>query len=253
MGRGRRSGAGLACGARGARTRRRGSRRGLSCAGCDYSCTTRAACVRADCPWRHGSARTGGFVCLAQFISRDVAAQAAWQRRGIKMGCTDRVRRRLAASVGPGDISDSGGRAIERIVSHFEVQRLVVISEDFLAVQKAVFQILQDTSQPGYSILTRAERDLETAYVARLFSEFEGILRQYLAANDPRLRPASKSIYNVINRTASVWSIPDEIRDSVHTAREYRNSVVHSNSRSRASISFRDVKSILSKFLAPLP
>lgn len=155
--------------------------------------------------------------------------------------------------MGKGNVSDPGGRAAERLVSHLEVQRLVIISEDFLAVQKAVFQTLQDTSLSGYSILIRAERDLETAYVARLFAEFEGILRQYLVANDPRLRPASKSIYNVINRAASFWSIPDDIRDSVHTAREYRNSVVHSNSRSRASISFRDVKSILSKFLAPLP
>ena len=138
-------------------------------------------------------------------------------------------------------------------MSHRHVQRLQIIAEDYLAVRQAVIQSLQDTRQPGSAILSRAEGSLETAYIARLFSEFEGILRRYLVMNDPRRRPVPRNMYNVISRAASIWRIPDPMRDSVQEAREYRNSVVHPDGTSRAAISFSDARSILSKFLARLP
>ncbi len=138
-------------------------------------------------------------------------------------------------------------------MSHQHVQRLLVIAEDYTAVRQAVVKMLQDTSLPDYATLDRAEGSLETAYIARLFSEFEGILRQYLKANDPRRRPVPKNVYDVINRVTSVWHIPDDIRDAVQEAREYRNSVVHPDGTTRAAISFSDARSILSKFLARLP
>jgi len=138
-------------------------------------------------------------------------------------------------------------------VGYLEVQRLAVIAEDYRAVRGAVVQALLDTSQPGSAVLGRAEGGLETAYIARLFSEFEAILRPYLRANDPRRRPVPRSIYSVINRTVSVWHIPNALRDDVHQAREYRNSVVHADSTTRAAIPFSDAQSILNKFLARLP
>ena len=138
-------------------------------------------------------------------------------------------------------------------MSYQHVQRLVVIAEDYTAVRRAVIQSLQDTSISGHATLGRAEGSLETAYIARLFSEFEGILRQYLKANDPRRRPVPRNMYDVIRRVASVWHIPDDVRDAVQEAREYQNSVVHPDGTTRAAISFSDARSILSKFLARLP
>ena len=138
-------------------------------------------------------------------------------------------------------------------MSHLHVQRLLVIADDYAAVRQAVIKSLQDASLPGYALLSRAEGGLETAYIARLFSEFEGILRPYLQANDPRRRPVPKNIYNVINRTASIWRIPDDVRDAVQEAREYRNSVMHPDGTTRAAILFSDARSIQSKFLARLP
>lgn len=132
------------------------------------------------------------------------------------------------------------------------MQRLLVIAEDYAAVRQAVIRSLQDTSLSDYAWLFRAEGSLETAYIARLFSEFESILRPYLQANEPR-RPVPKNIYNTINRTASIWRIPNELRDAVQEAREYRNSVAPPDGTTRAAISFSDTRSILSKFLARLP
>ena len=133
------------------------------------------------------------------------------------------------------------------------MQRMLVIAEDYAAVRQAVIRSLQDTSQPGYAMLNRAEGSLETAYVARLFVEFEGILRLYLKANDPRRRTVPRNMYAVISRTASVWRIPNDVRDDVQRAREYCNSVVHPDGKTRAAIAFGDARSILSKFLARLP
>ncbi len=138
-------------------------------------------------------------------------------------------------------------------MGYLEVQRLAVIAEDYRAVRGAVVQALQDTSQPGSAVLDCAEGGLETAYIARLFSEFEAILRGYLSANDPHLRPVPRSIFSVINRAASVWRIPNSLRDDVQQAREYRNSVVHADTTTRAAIPFSDALSILNKFLARLP
>ena len=138
-------------------------------------------------------------------------------------------------------------------MSHLHVQRLLVIAGDYAAVRQAVISVLQDTSLPQYAALSRAEGGLETAYIARLFSEFEGILWQYLWASDPRHRPVPKNIYDVINRVSSVCRIPNEIRDAVQEAREYRNSVVHPDGTTRAAISFFDARSTLSKFLPRLP
>lgn len=60
-------------------------------------------------------------------------------------------------------------------------------------------------------------------------------------------------MYDVINRVASLWRLPNDTRDDVQEAREYRNSVVHPDGTTRAAISFSDARSILSKFLARLP
>ena len=152
----------------------------------------------------------------------------------------------------PGDFSDAGGRAAERLVSYLHVQRIVVIAEDYAAVRQAVIKSLQDTSLVGYAVLSRAEGNLETTYVARLFSEFEGILRPYLQVNDPRRRPVPRNISSTINRMAAIWRVPDDIRDAVQEARQYRNSVVHPDGTTRAAISFSDTRSILSN-LARLP
>lgn len=133
------------------------------------------------------------------------------------------------------------------------MQRLVVIAEDYLAVRQAVIQSLQDTSLPGHATLGRAEGSLETAYIAGLFSEFEGILRAYLKMNGPRRRPVPRNMYDVINRVAAVWRITDATRGAVQETRVYRNSVVHPDGTTRAAIPFSDARSILSKFLAPLP
>lgn len=137
-------------------------------------------------------------------------------------------------------------------MSHVHVEQLSAVFEEYEEVRGAVTQHLRDPSRAGYRNLLRADANLETTYIVRLFVEFEGILRLVLLAHDPRRR-VSREAYNRINRAARLFSIPDPIRDAVHDAREYRNSVVHPGGSRIASLSIRQARSVLNRFLKPLP
>ena len=66
-------------------------------------------------------------------------------------------------------------------------------------------------------------------------------------------RRVSREACNRINRAACLFSIPDPVRDAVHDAREYRNAVVHPGGTWIASLSIRQARSVLNRFLKPLP
>jgi hypothetical protein len=137
-------------------------------------------------------------------------------------------------------------------MSHLHIEQLSAVFEEYAEVREAVAQRLRDSSYVNYGILQRAERNLETTYVIRLFSEFEGILRLVLLTYDPRER-VSREAHNRINRAARLFSIPDQIRDNVHHARLYRNSVVHPGGVRTASLTFGQARSALNRFLKLLP
>ncbi len=126
------------------------------------------------------------------------------------------------------------------------MQPLATVESEFRAIRDVVAQALRDDRRPGHADLSQAAAGLETAYIARLFSVFEGLLREYLTANDPRRRSVPYRAVAVINRTAAVWRIPDLIRDDVQEAREYRNSVVHPDGTAYAAISLSEARSRMS-------
>jgi len=137
-------------------------------------------------------------------------------------------------------------------MSHVHLEQLSTVFEEHTEVREAVVQRLRNPSHMGYGRLKQAERNLETTYLIRLFVEFESLLRLVLLAHDPRRR-VSREAYNRINRAARLFSIPDPIRDAVHDAREYRNSLVHPGGVQIAPLSLRQARSVLNRFLKLLP
>ncbi len=137
-------------------------------------------------------------------------------------------------------------------MSHVHIEQLFAVFEEHAEVREAVVQRLRNPSYTGYGRLKQAERNLETTYILRLFVEFEGILRLVLLTHDPRRR-VSREAYNRINRAARLFSVPDPIRDAVHNAREYRNSLVHPGGVQIAPLSLRQARSVLNRFLKLLP
>ena len=136
-------------------------------------------------------------------------------------------------------------------MSYLHVEQLTAVFDEYVEVRGAVTQRLRDPSHTSYRNLQRADHNLETIYIVRLFVEFEGVLRLVLLTHDLRRR-ASREAYNRINRAARLFSIPDPIHDAVHDAREYRNSVVHPGGVRIASFSIRQARSVLNRFLKPL-
>lgn len=138
-------------------------------------------------------------------------------------------------------------------MSYRQVQRLVVIEEEFLAVQGAVNRALEAPSLPNYAHLRRGAQTLEATYVSRLFSEFEGLLRAHLLSFDPQGRPPPRSAYGLINRAAATLRLPNALRDAVQNAREGRNAIVHPDGSPPVQLLFDEARSVLSRFLARLP
>jgi hypothetical protein len=126
---------------------------------------------------------------------------------------------------------------------------LTSVRHEYEAVQAAVSALMQDTSLPSYSQVMLADRNLENTYITRLFSEFEGILRAYLAAYQPS-RPVPRAAFRLIDRSASLFRIPTAIRDGAHSVRDHRNVVVHAGIAVASALSFADALSSLNKFLA---
>lgn len=57
----------------------------------------------------------------------------------------------------------------------------------------------------------------------------------------------------LMDKLALLHNLPDELRDDAHTVREYGNSVVHADGRSKAAITFQQSLSHLNHFLSALP
>jgi len=97
-----------------------------------------------------------------------------------------------------------------------------------------------------------AAANIEVTYIVRLFSVFESILRDILPVRISGL-PDRRSVYDLINRSASKWRIPAGIRDDAHNVREFRNLTVHQNNANAPLLLFADAIAALNRFLGRMP
>jgi hypothetical protein len=99
--------------------------------------------------------------------------------------------------------------------------------------------------------LRTAVKNLEATYTARLFFEFEGILRtQY-----PNSRPGGaipRNADGLIGGLGRRYRIPPENRERVHEVRNFRHSVVHADPGT-VPVAFPDALSWLCQYLAYIP
>jgi hypothetical protein len=138
-------------------------------------------------------------------------------------------------------------------VSHLHIQQLEPVIAEFEAVQSAVSAALMDRSQENYRDLVRAEQNLESTYIIRLFSELEALLGTFLAAHDP-VRRVPRELSNKIGHASSLVRMPNKFRDDLQQARALRNVVVHpEDGQLRAVVSFKSTISRVNAFLARLP
>ncbi len=102
----------------------------------------------------------------------------------------------------------------------------------------------------------RAKQNLESTYLIRLYAEFEGILKDHLATNHPRIRvPDKPKVDWLISRVilAENISVEQPLRRKMDAARDFRNSIAHRSHRVALFVAFNDALSTLNTFLARLP
>ena len=107
--------------------------------------------------------------------------------------------------------------------------------------------ILQDSVQPRE--INLADRNLEGTYVIRLFAEFETGARHYWGTNwdtDPKT-------VDLINGLAARCLVPDALRNTVHSVREYRNALVHEREDQLKAVPIAVARGYLCHFFSFLP
>lgn len=104
--------------------------------------------------------------------------------------------------------------------------------------------------------LNRAISDLRSAYFIRLFSTFEGMLREHMAQHHPTIsmEEDARAVW-LIDRVSQLQSphLSPPLRDRVHEVRRQRNYWVHPGGTPPPLVDFPDALARLSKFLSYLP
>ncbi|HVT88633.1 MAG TPA: hypothetical protein VHD56_07270 [Tepidisphaeraceae bacterium] len=111
---------------------------------------------------------------------------------------------------------------------------------------------LKATSGVLPSHLRNCAANLEVTYSLRMFAGFEATLRKYLSAVRPSPRPRQTRMEHLMNRIATICSVPYDVLNQAHSVRKYRNEVIHQRELA-GRLTFHDCKSHLGKFLSFLP
>jgi len=108
----------------------------------------------------------------------------------------------------------------------------------------------------GVEEVRRAANDLDATYFIRLFSVFEGILKEHMATHHSGIRVAEDvSAAWLIDRVSKLQQprIADLFRERVHSVRRYRNYLVHPGGNLPAFVQFSEALARLTRFVDRLP
>jgi hypothetical protein len=141
-----------------------------------------------------------------------------------------------------------------------KIRRLKRIQDEYDAARAALplllAALLRADPSPALAGITRGQVQrtidgLENTYIVRLFSEFEGCLREYWT--DELGRKTEPLISVLMDSIAARRSVDDTTRLEAHQVREYRNLLVHASSPPAPQLTFQEALKRLCKFLSYLP
>jgi len=150
-------------------------------------------------------------------------------------------------------------------MSEVYVRRLFRIQREYGATRDAAAYVLhnwhkQDIFRDIQGIseedLRRAAGNLDAIFLIRLFSTFEGILKEHLAQHHPNIAvPEEARAVWLIDRVAQRQSppIPASLKSRVHEVRRYRNYLTHASVGRPLETPFAMALFRLSKFVDRLP
>lgn len=147
------------------------------------------------------------------------------------------------------------------------VRRLERVRDEFVAARGALAYVsLQWSSDSLYNFsaletvgiedVRRAAEDLEATYIIRLFSAFEGILKEHLAQSHSNVCVAEDaSAAFLIDRVSRLQTprFQTPFWGRVYDVRRYRNFLVHPGGGAPDFVAFPDAVARLSRFVNRLP
>ncbi len=150
-------------------------------------------------------------------------------------------------------------------MSEIYARRLSRVQREYDASRDAVGYVIrnwdkQTISQviPGTGLedLRRAAGNLDAIFLIRMFSLFEGILKEHLAQHHPGITvPEEARAVWLIDRAAQRQTPPigQPLRNRVHEVRRYRNYLTHPSGRVPVETLFSTAIFRSSKFVDHLP
>lgn len=150
-------------------------------------------------------------------------------------------------------MSDSYVRQMQRVQSEYDT---LVSSLRYVQIQWHRQDLLTALSGVTPSDIQRLLDNAEDIVFIRLFSLFEGILKEHLAEHHPGISvPEDARAVWLIDRVAQRQTPPirAELRGRVHIVRRYRNFLIHRGGIALPVVSFSFALAQLSKFVSHLP
>jgi hypothetical protein len=98
------------------------------------------------------------------------------------------------------------------------------------------------------SNVKRALDHLETTYILRAFVRFEALLKEHLEARKVTVPYRTEDLINGVARRQRP-RVSDDIRNQVHSVRDYRNAIVHSKLFTGPMLEFQEALKYLNQFL----
>lgn len=150
-------------------------------------------------------------------------------------------------------------------MSRVLVHRLSTVRDEFDATRKALahvnrnwqrLNIAGDMVGLSRERFDRTARAVETIVMIRLFSTFEGVLKEHLASNHAHIAvPDDAQSVWLINRAANLQTphIGRPLVDRIHAIRLYRSRLVHPAGVIANPITFVEALSALARYCDRLP
>ena len=150
-------------------------------------------------------------------------------------------------------------------MSDIYARRLSRIQREYHATREAVGHVVRNwqaqdifpaSEETGLEDLRRAAVNLDAIFLLRLFSLFEGILKEHLSQHHPGIAvPEEARAIWLIDRVAQrqIPPITAPLRNRVHEVRRYRNYLTHPSGIVPVETPFATAIFRLSKFVDHLP